>query len=73
MKERTIERYRYKKWEITNFWELDKVDSPTFWVLLHDWHINRPPTIWSSVNDLIDYLRLKDREAARVLNKKLKG
>lgn len=79
MKERTIEHYRYNKWEITNFWELDKVnehgwpvDAPTQWVLSHDWYISRPPTVWSSVVDLIDYLRFQDREAARVLNKKLK-
>ena len=77
MKERTIEHYKYKSWEITNFWE-DKVndhgwpvDSPIMLLLSHEyrsWHL----TVWSNTDDLINYLSVTDREASKALNKKIK-
>tara|TARA_B110000977_G_scaffold194810_1_gene272107 strand:- start:1389 stop:1589 length:201 start_codon:yes stop_codon:yes gene_type:complete len=45
--------------------------SPTQWLLSHE--NTKHLSVWSSVDDLVNFLWFKDRQAARVFNKKFKG
>ena len=60
MRTQTAEYHDWHAWNAT----------PTQWLLSHE--NTKHLSVWSSVDDLINYLWFKDREAARVLNFALK-
>ena len=60
MKTLTAEYHEWHAWNANR----------TQWLLSHE--STKHLTTWSSVDDLINYLWFQDKEAARVLNKKLK-
>ena len=57
---KTAECHNWNAWHVTS----------TQWLLSHE--NTEHLSVWSSVDDLINYLWFKDKEAARVLNKRLK-
>ena len=61
MKTLTAEHHDWHAWNVTN----------TQWLLSHE--NTKHLSVWSSVDDLINYLWFQDKEAARVFNKRFKG
>ena len=61
MKTLTAEHHEWHGWNVTS----------TQWLLSHE--NTKHLSVWSSCDDLINYLWFQDREAARVFNAQFKG